>query len=1030
MALNILSLKGVNGVITSLKIRLSYALAFFIPLFVFSALTVVTLESVTPAYAGDIRYLYDEFGRITGEIDSNGQSTDYTYDARGNILSIKNSSATTVSITGFTPTSGTVGNTVTIYGTGFSNTASQNSVSFSGIAATVTSATATSLVTLVPTGASSGPITVTTPTGTATSTDHFIVNPLPVITGFTPNVGNAGTTVTITGNNFSNNKVAFNETPAVVTSASVTSVTTRVPSGAISGPISVTTPAGKAVSTADFFVPPGAYTGADVAFTGRINIDGSSQLVTINTANKIGLLIFNGTAGKRITLQMSEVTIASSVVSIFKPDGTVLASKTIDINGGYLEDNTLPVTGVYTIVVDPEGASTGSMKVSLLSVVDLAGQITINGFPVTVAIEVPGQNARLTFNGNAGQQINVQTVGPAIPSQISILNPDGTVLVSVSTAASGGSIYSEFKFLPVTGTYTVFLDPIGAVKGSISLMLAIKTSASSGPITLNTPVTVTVPGQSVKLTFSAVAGQQVSLALTGTLTAGTLRLLNTSGVQITSVPIAVGGTAFIPRQSLNVAGTYTASIDPVIGVTGTVTLIASTPISFVSSFIPPSATLTTLLPGESAAFTLKGSIGQNFSVALTASSFKAGKLTLAYPVNTGSISIAIITMVVVASAPIAADGTANLGGVTLPITTTYTIFVDPAAGVVGNATVLQGALNSSPITVNGPSVTTTTTFPGQSVVLTFNGSVGQNISVALAGSSFTSGTLRLAYPVTTGTGTTAFTTLNVVGSAPIAADGTAMIGRTVLNFATTYRVFVDTAVPVTGTATVAVSMPLAATMIALNTPATVTTAIPGQSAKLAFNAAAGQQVSLALTGNVTAGTLRLLYSTGQQIASAPIAADGATFIPRQSISLAGTYTVFVDPAVPVTATVTVIASTPVPASSTTPKGITTTGLLGQSVARTFSGSSGQIINVSVASSFKAGKLTLAYPVNTGSISIAIITMVVVASAPIAADGTANLAGVTLPITTTYTAFVDPAAGVTGSVQLSVSVPASCTICPK
>ena len=159
MALNILSLKGVKGVITSLKIRLSYAFAFLIPLFVFSALTVITLESVTPVYAGDVRYLYDEFGRITGEIDSNGQSTDYTYDARGNILSIKNSSATTVSITGFTPTSGTAGNAVTIYGTGFSNTASQNSVSFNGVAATITSATAISLVALVPTGASSGPIT-------------------------------------------------------------------------------------------------------------------------------------------------------------------------------------------------------------------------------------------------------------------------------------------------------------------------------------------------------------------------------------------------------------------------------------------------------------------------------------------------------------------------------------------------------------------------------------------------------------------------------------------------------------------------------------------------------------------------------------------------------------------------------------------------------------------------------------------------------------------------------------------------------
>src|SRR5229473_338865 len=363
MTLNVL---GLTQVVGSLKIKLTYAFAFLIPLFVFSALTAITLEPGTLAHAGDVRYLYDEFGRIIGEIDSAGQSTDYTYDARGNILSIKNSSATTVTITGFTPTSGTAGNSVTIYGTAFSNTASQNTVSFNGVAATVTSATATSLVALVPTGASSGPITVTTPTGSATSTDQFIVNSLPVITGFTPTIGSVGTTVAITGSSFSDNKVVFNETLAALSSASATQIITHVPAGATSGPISVTTPAGKAVSTTDFFVPPGSYTAADVAFTGRIGIDGSSQIVTINTANKIGLLVFNGTAGQRLTLQMSQVTIASSIVSILKPDGTTLASKTIDTNGGYLEDNTLPITGIYTIVVAPQGTATGSMKLSLL----------------------------------------------------------------------------------------------------------------------------------------------------------------------------------------------------------------------------------------------------------------------------------------------------------------------------------------------------------------------------------------------------------------------------------------------------------------------------------------------------------------------------------------------------------------------------------------------------------------------------------------------------------------------------------------
>ena len=59
-----------------------------------------------------------------------------------------------LTITSFSPTSATVGTEVTITGTGFSTTASENQVSFNGTAATVTAATATTITTEVPTGAS------------------------------------------------------------------------------------------------------------------------------------------------------------------------------------------------------------------------------------------------------------------------------------------------------------------------------------------------------------------------------------------------------------------------------------------------------------------------------------------------------------------------------------------------------------------------------------------------------------------------------------------------------------------------------------------------------------------------------------------------------------------------------------------------------------------------------------------------------------------------------------------------------------
>src|SRR6476661_6940904 len=70
-------------------------------------------------------------------------------------------------ITSFSPTSGAAGTAVTITGT---NLSGATAVAFNGTSATFTIASATQINTTVPAGAGSGPITVTTPDGTATST--------------------------------------------------------------------------------------------------------------------------------------------------------------------------------------------------------------------------------------------------------------------------------------------------------------------------------------------------------------------------------------------------------------------------------------------------------------------------------------------------------------------------------------------------------------------------------------------------------------------------------------------------------------------------------------------------------------------------------------------------------------------------------------------------------------------------------------------------------------------------------------------
>src|SRR5207248_635128 len=118
-------------------------------------------------------------------------------------------------ITSFTPASGPVGTSLTISSTNFTGA---TLVAFNGASATFAVNSATSIQATVPSSTTTGTIRVTTPGGTATSAGSFtVINP-PSITGFTPASGPVGTSVTISGTNFSGTSaVAFNGVSASFT---------------------------------------------------------------------------------------------------------------------------------------------------------------------------------------------------------------------------------------------------------------------------------------------------------------------------------------------------------------------------------------------------------------------------------------------------------------------------------------------------------------------------------------------------------------------------------------------------------------------------------------------------------------------------------------------------------------------------------------------------------------------------------------------------------------------------------------------
>ena len=148
---------------------------------------------------------------------------------------------------------GKVGKTVEILGQGFTGT---TKVSFNGVTSTFTVVSDTYLTAVVPSGATTGFINVTTPGGTLKSNRKFLVQPS--ILSFTPTSGAVGTPVTITGTSFTGaTKVTFGGVSATTFSVdSDTQITATVPTNAKTGKIGVTTPGGTATSSTSFTVTP------------------------------------------------------------------------------------------------------------------------------------------------------------------------------------------------------------------------------------------------------------------------------------------------------------------------------------------------------------------------------------------------------------------------------------------------------------------------------------------------------------------------------------------------------------------------------------------------------------------------------------------------------------------------------------------------------------------------------------------------------------------------------------------------------
>ncbi len=255
-----------------------------------------------------------------GDLDGDGKPDLAIANYGSNTVYVLRNQVDAPNITSFTPTNAGIGTTVTITGSNFTGT---TAVSLGGVAATSFTIVSDAVITAMVAAVASGDVAVTTPKGTATMGGFYNGAVVPVISSFSPASGPIGTTVTITGTNFSpvaaNNIVYFGAVKAAVSAASNTSLTVTVPVGATYQSITITTNNLTAYANKSFLVtfPSNSVGFTDASFTAKIDYTAGSgsQSVAIGDLDgdgKADMAVANYYAG---TISLFRNTGVSGTVS-------------------------------------------------------------------------------------------------------------------------------------------------------------------------------------------------------------------------------------------------------------------------------------------------------------------------------------------------------------------------------------------------------------------------------------------------------------------------------------------------------------------------------------------------------------------------------------------------------------------------------------------------------------------------------------------------------------------------------------------
>ncbi len=551
------SLLGISTADLGLARRIGLRIAGFVALLVGS-------ESALAA-----AYVYDANGRLIAVTNDVGDTARYHYDGLGNITRVQRLPSGALAIFDFAPRHGGAGDRVTLKGQGFSATAAQNVVRFNGVVADVVAASTSSLTTIVPSAATTGVLTVTVGTQTASSDVPFVVDAqprAPLITAVSPHIASVGAALTISGQSLlpldGQTSARLGLAPLVLGQASNTTLQAEVPGGASSGRIRVTTPYGSAVSADDVLVVPAGVDDEAIATAKRLAVDGQLNDLSTASAGQSVAILFDAQGGDYISAQFSEL--ASELnYALYGIGNKRLAAGTVSANAPSFHMPALKSTGTHLLVLTPKaGPLTWKLQLERSAV------LNIDGAAQDVSTSIAGQSRRLVFDASKGLPLGMglaEKTGPPAwgSATVTVQGPDGGQAGFQQCTQANNGCSLNLSALN-TGRHAVLITPAASGTRLLAFQAVLSTDAQH-TLARGTPLALSLAraGQNARLRFTGTAGEVLGLLVAGqaTLPSGRsvyYRVNRPDGTLWKSVAASSG---LVLNLALPVTGTYEVFVD-------------------------------------------------------------------------------------------------------------------------------------------------------------------------------------------------------------------------------------------------------------------------------------------------------------------------------------------------------------------------------------------------------------------------------------------------------------------------------------